>query len=204
VITITRTKVRGVESKVVLTDRVATSRHLVAVAWMPDGNVLLANDIDLDSASTLAAPADDLERQARLIEGGLAICASPDGKWVLYRAGSAGRTELMVASVRRENGSVVLGADRQRVAVQRGSRATFARGGREILLVAADGVLSSVSVGENADGLALGAPVKLFRAPTVDDAFSASPDGETLYFSFEPDATTRTLRVLGNWKARLR
>jgi hypothetical protein len=46
--------------------------------------------------------------------------------------------------------------------------------------------------------------VKLFRAPTTDETFAASPDGETLYFTFEPGAATRTFRVLGNWKARLR
>jgi hypothetical protein len=79
----------------------------------------------------------------------------------------------------------------------------WTRAARELLVFGQDGVLYSVSVEATGELLWAGAPGRLFRAPTRYLSFSASRDGERIFFRIEPGSESRTFGVLVNWRSRL-
>ncbi len=173
------------------------------VSWSADGKTIVFEqsdpktgwDLMFLAADGKSAPVPYLnapgsERQADV---------SPDGRWASYYSDESGRFELFVQSFPTP------GAKYQ---VTSGGainiKTTWAKGGKELMFLAGDGV--TVMVADVAAGTSFkaGAPRELFKLRSDNVGVDFAPDGERILVAApigEPQAPSVTIDV--NWTALL-
>jgi hypothetical protein len=131
--------------------------------------------------------------------------ASPDGRWLAWIRGGRGSGGAFISLIDPEGETPSLSPNRQRIAVESPSWLGWSRQGDELFVQAQGMTLYSLPVSADAGELQIGTPEPLFRTPSVPslDRVSVSPDGQRFYYAIEPNARSRTLRVVLNWKTRL-
>jgi serine/threonine-protein kinase len=137
---------------------------------------------------------------------------SPDGKWVAYHANDSGEFQVYV----RPFPNVSDG--RWQISPRGGSRAAWARSGRELFYLDGDGLLTVVPVQSQAAAFSVGAPTKLLTTKyhlgaTVLGldlrAYDVSPDGQRFLMIKEADGAAAAMRsasmiVALNWSEELK
>jgi serine/threonine-protein kinase len=129
---------------------------------------------------------------------------SPDGRWVAYQADESGRYEIYVRPFPD------MASARRLISTTGGTRPVWARSGRELFYLAADGALMAVPV-ETSPTLTVGAPVKLFTGPYFavlnGRTYDVAPDGERFLMIKEigsaADAAPQII-VVENWFEELK
>ncbi len=100
---------------------------------------------------------------------------SPDGRWMAYQSNESGADEVYVRPFPN------VGDGRSQISTGGGTRPAWARSGREIFYLKADGTLIGVPVEIGGGSLAAGVPKSLFRGPyfTVLNGrtYDVAPDG---------------------------
>lgn len=139
----------------------------------------------------LSSPANETQAQI-----------SPDGRWVAYTANESGRDEVYLQSF------PVPGRKRQ-VSNQGGVMPRWRQDGRELFYLAADQVLTAVSI-DGDSSIDLGPPQPLFRtklivqgseATTLPTTYAVSPDGQRFLLRAPPDDPPPAITVVLNWSS---
>jgi Tol biopolymer transport system component len=120
---------------------------------------------------------------------------SPDGRWMAYDSDESGSTEIYVQSFPTPGRKV-------RISSNGGTRPSWARGGKELLYLSGDGVLTSVPV-EAGDELRPGAARPLFKVSDLSMGGDATADGERFLLSEAAEAPHREIRLFVNWAAAM-
>ena len=127
---------------------------------------------------------------------------SPDGRWIAYTSAESGRAEVYVQGFPS-------GAKWQ-VSNEGGGYPRWSRNGGELVYLALDRTLESVSVHRSGNDLDFTAPNPLFKislpvafsGPRSDDTsypFDLTPDGRILGLAPAGESEPQTLVVLSNW-----
>jgi Tol biopolymer transport system component len=124
---------------------------------------------------------------------------SPDGRWLAYMSCETGTAEVYVEPF------PATGA-RWQISTRGGFMPHWRRGGKDLLYVAADGMLMAATI--TSDGWRRSSPVPLFRISLPDPIGSAdytvSPDGERIVVNtFIADPVVPPIDVVVNWTALL-
>jgi serine/threonine-protein kinase len=130
---------------------------------------------------------------------------SPDGRWMVYSSNESGEAQVFV----RPFPNVQDG--RTQISPSGGSRPMWAKSGRELFYIAADGAMMAVPV-QTVPAFVAGTPVKLFDGPwsTAGQAtrnYDVTADGQRFLMirdSATAAAAIRTLTVVVNWLEELR
>jgi serine/threonine-protein kinase len=118
---------------------------------------------------------------------------SPDGRWMSYTSDESGRPEVYVTSFPGAGA-------RYRVSVEGGDGAVWTRGGRELVLVSADGRVMAADVTLEG-GFHAGTPRALFRLPKDAHGVDISTDGERFIVLLPGDTQgPPPLTVLSGWQ----
>ncbi|MCM2270414.1 MAG: serine/threonine-protein kinase [Thermoanaerobaculia bacterium] len=122
---------------------------------------------------------------------------SPDGRWLAFYSRDSGSGEIEL--IRRDTPG-------RRLRVSRGAYLAVPRwrgDGGELFYLAADGWLSTVSVGAG-DPPTLGEPQPLFRVDlAVEDGFDVTADGQRFLLAGTPPSSALPIRVVLDWQAEL-
>jgi dipeptidyl aminopeptidase/acylaminoacyl peptidase len=188
-----------------------TPRRLVVVDWSHDGKVV----VFVDDAGISAIPLDDqrlpagkpfllVPRSQDPASGGM---LSPNGKWVAYAvATSEGRgAEIYVQEVMQ--GSAKPGSGpRWQVSNSGGTEPMWRADGKELFYKTLSGDFMAVDVREEAGGLKLSLPHKLFSSdvlPGSRHTYDVSADGQKflLMVGIVDNARAADLTVVVNWQA---
>ena len=141
---------------------------------------------------------------------------SPDGKWLAYHSNESGEYQVYVRSFPNVEGG------RSQVSTSGGSRAAWARDGRELFYLDSDGLLTGVSVKNSGATFSAGVPTKIlstryYSGATIGGldlrAYDVSPDGNRFLMIKDGAEANRSTEnpagmvVVMNWveelKARL-
>jgi dipeptidyl aminopeptidase/acylaminoacyl peptidase len=121
---------------------------------------------------------------------------SPDGRRVAYVSNESGIAQVYVWSFPKPE-------SRWQVSANGGARPHWRRDGRELLFVAADGMLTSVRV-DSGPAFELSQAEPISRLPGATD-FAMMPDGQRLLVQMPVDgAHANELHVIVNWRSELR
>jgi eukaryotic-like serine/threonine-protein kinase len=133
---------------------------------------------------------------------------SPDGRWLAYESNSSGPYEIYV----RPFPSVDAGE--WRISAGGGTRALWARSGKELFYVGADGVLMRVAVEAKGTTWNNGTPMKLFERRYYTGAnsgrsYDVSPDGQRFLMIKEGEGSEKTaapptLIIVQHWGEELK
>jgi len=128
---------------------------------------------------------------------------SPDGQWLAYVTDRSGRPEVVLARLIQEGSRMRLSDQRLPVSSAGGHDPEWREDGREIVYMAADRFLMSVSVTITGSAVTLGKPVPLFRvdadAGGWGSNWTANADHTKFVVVDAPQAKGQTFRVLTNW-----
>jgi Tol biopolymer transport system component len=128
---------------------------------------------------------------------------SPDGQWLAYVTDRSGRPEVVLARLIQEGSRMRLSDQRLPVSSAGGHDPEWRADGREIVYMAADRFLMSVSVTITGSAVTLGKPVPLFRvdadAGGWGSNWTANADHTKFVVVDAPHAKGQTFRVLTNW-----
>ncbi len=196
-------------------------RNQFPTSITPDGStVLLFGSSPAPEAATdiftVPISATDAKAEVLVSTRGLAFGGevSPDGKWLAYHSNESGEFQVYV----RPFPSVQ--ADRWQVSTTGGTRAAWARSGRELFYLDKDGMLTSVSVPAAGASFSAGTPVRILNTSYYSGsttlgldlrAYDVSPDGQRFVMIKENDggqtSKLASMVVVVNWveelKARL-
>jgi hypothetical protein len=133
---------------------------------------------------------------------------SPDGRWLAYESNSSGPTEIYVRPFPNVGGGQWL------VSTAGGSQPLWARSGKELFYVGADGALLRVPVEASGTTWNAGTPMKLLRGRYVTGSgtllrnYDVSPDGQRFLMINAPgtdaDAAPPALIVVQHWDEELK
>jgi len=181
---------------------VAHASRIVPNSWSPDGRHLLymnfaggrgprvwVHDIGSNPSDHLLLSTDLSAGEARF---------SPDGKWIAYVSG------YQVYVVPYPSLST-------RYAISSGQAAqpVWARDGRQLYFIAADGTLMSASLQERSDGLQVGPPQALFQTNIIQvieayTQFDVSPDGSRFLINTRIEHERQPINIIENWISGLK
>jgi serine/threonine protein kinase/Tol biopolymer transport system component len=126
---------------------------------------------------------------------------SPDGKWVAYESNESGRFEIYVQPFRGPGPKTTISR-------HGGTQVRWGRDGRELLFVAPDDQLISVSIKGHSDGtIDVGTPTPLFTAHVSNPSgnlrqeYDVARDGRFLLNALNEPLATPPLTLLLNWQA---
>jgi serine/threonine-protein kinase len=126
---------------------------------------------------------------------------SPDGRWIAFDSNASGRFEVYVRPFPNVTGG------QWQISGTGAAGPVWARSGRELFYIAADGSMMAVEV-KAANEFSASLPVKLFDASAYHfpganpgGVFDVSPDGRRFIMAKDPKATTNDIRlvVTTNW-----
>jgi Tol biopolymer transport system component/tRNA A-37 threonylcarbamoyl transferase component Bud32 len=179
-----------------------TDRPKIPTSVSPDGRLLLFSEQDAETSWDLwVLPLDhDEARPYPLLQGPFDEVAgmfSPDGRWVAYRSNESGRNEIYIVPFP--------GPGRKwQVSTEGGLWAEWRADGKEIFYQTTGGDVAALTVEARGEGLAFGAPRRLFplEAQETDFHFSPTPDGQR-FLTIEAVAgqTEQPITVVVNWTA---
>ncbi|HTS58151.1 MAG TPA: protein kinase [Terriglobales bacterium] len=170
--------------------------------WSPDGtwlsfNVQPPGDVDLDLLS-MNTP----QHQARGFRNSplreLNSAFSPDGKFLAYRSGDSGRTEVFVESL-------APGRGRWQISSHGGDEPRWRRDGKELFFVSKD-ILMSVDIQIHGDALTAGIARELFQVPTPighRNSYIVTPDGQRFLVVVPEQVGSPAPQIVLNWPALL-
>jgi len=181
---------------------VAHASRIVPNSWSPDGRHLLymnfaggrgprvwVHDIGSNPSDHLLLNTDLSAGEARF---------SPNGKWIAYSSGY----EVYV---------VPYPSLSTRYAISSGQAAqpVWARDGRQLYFIAADGTLMSASLMEKSDGLQVGPPRALFQTNIIQvveayTQFDVSPDGSRFLINTRAEHERQPISIIQNWISGLK
>ena len=174
---------------------------LVAQDWSPDGSSILCTasagkqllQLPLAGGSRLQTILDTPDRKGD-------FHFSPDGHYVVYVSNESGQDEVYVASFPTF-------AAKRKISSSGGLYPAWAKAGKEILYLAADGALMSAEI-RMGSSLVAGAPKLLFKAVGSDlGGFAVAADGNRFLIN-EPVQKTGgeepEITLLLNWAAGIR
>jgi len=181
---------------------VAHASRVVPNSWSPDGRHLLYMNFAGGRGPRLwvhdigSNPSDHPLLHTDLSAGEARF--SPDGKWIAYTSGY----EVYV---------VPYPSLSTRYAIWSGEAAqpVWARDGRQLYFIAADGTLMSASVMEKSDGLQVGAPRALFQTNIIQvieayTQFDVSPDGSRFLINTRVEHDRQPISIIENWFSGLK
>jgi eukaryotic-like serine/threonine-protein kinase len=101
---------------------------------------------------------------------------SPDGRWLAYQSDESGQFEIYVRPFPDVNG------DRVQISTAGGTRARWARSGRELFYLDSDDVLTAVAVNTSGERFSAGKPARVFERRYYSGfplgSYDVSPDGQ--------------------------
>jgi Tol biopolymer transport system component len=121
-------------------------------------------------------------------------CISPDGRWLAYESNDSGQVEIYVQSFPVPGHKV-------RISVDGGNGPGWTRGGKELLYVKGDTIMS-VPIGGGED-LNPGTPRPILTVPEGTTGGDATADGERFLLTVGPEVR-RDIRVIVNWTTLLK
>ncbi len=169
--------------------------------WSPDGRFLSATVLrnglwifPLDRAAKPWMVRSDAKAESWQSE------FSPDGRWLAYTSCESGNAEVFVEPF------PATGA-RWQISTHGGAEPHWRRGGKELLYLAADGMLMATGVSDA--GWQKSSPIVLFHISVPDligaGDYTVSPDGERLVVNtFVSDPLIPPIDVVVNWTALVR
>jgi Tol biopolymer transport system component/DNA-binding winged helix-turn-helix (wHTH) protein len=174
--------------------------------WSPDGRYLLYTKRDPQTKLDLwLVPFSDSQHGVPLLTTAAnerSAKISPDGRWLAYSSDESGRSEVYVQEF------PMLGSKRA-VSIGGGAGPSWRKDGGELFYLSPTRALMSVDV-RLKDGITLGSPKMLFRAPVPGDLSTArhyapSPDGQRFLVKVVDETADRTsITVVVNWTAGLK
>ena len=131
-------------------------------------------------------------KMPRIIVNSQRFRFSPDGKAVAFLSEESGRSEAYVAPVSQ--------GESTRISAEGASLLSWSRDGKELVYMAPDGRVVSVSV-KTAPSLEVGRPVTLFRVPAEKSwkHFELAPDGRLLAIVNEVSGNLQPATVALHW-----
>jgi hypothetical protein len=125
---------------------------------------------------------------------------SPDGRFVVYASNESGQDEVYAASFPAF-------AAKGKISSSGGRYPLWAKGGKEVLYLAADGALMSAEI-RTGSSVVADAPKLLFRTAGYDlGRFAATADGNRFLINEpvqKPEAEKSDITVVLNWAAGIR
>jgi len=129
---------------------------------------------------------------------------SPDGRWLAFVNDHTGRWEVVLAQLIDDGTRVRLNPQRLAISANGGIDPHWRADGREIIYLAPDRTLMSVSVTVTGNTVSIGKPVRLFRVPVDAGGWGASWTSNADHSKFvvvdAPNGTAQTFRVLTHWR----
>ena len=175
--------------------------NLNARAFTVDGQQLILTSVDGAVLATL----ENKQVQPLLPQSGIPNAeVSPDGRWLAYESSESGRPAIHVRPFPKVNGG------HWEISRNGGTKPLWARSGREVFYLDAEGMLTSVPV-EGTTSLTFGNPTRL-----LNRAYYSLPDGRTYdvaadgkrFLMIEPapegDLASVTMTVVVNWVEELK
>ena len=146
-------------------------------------------------------------RNERVITGPgniFALRTTPDGKWIAWESDATGRREVYL-------GPRVGTATPLRVSKAGGGSPRWSRGGRELLYMAGDGHIVSVSVqlgdapviGEQRQVSTIVNPEPFGVDPFLNTRFDVTPAGDRLIVQLPPDPRVYSMTLVQGWQSRV-
>jgi Tol biopolymer transport system component len=132
---------------------------------------------------------------------------SPDGRYLAYQSNESGRLEIYVRPFPRVNDG------RWQVSTDGGTRAVWARNGRELFFVDPANTLTAVPVQTSGTTFATGHQTKLFAMPSIASLtsprdYDVAPNGQRFLVITENGArdrnTTAGMIVVQHWLEELK
>jgi Tol biopolymer transport system component len=131
-----------------------------AMDWSPDGGFVIYQEIDPKTKLDLWALSLTDRRASTLVRTPFDeydATFSPDGQWFAYVGEASGQPEIYVQPFGG-------GSGRWQASIAGGTQPIWTSGGSELVYVALDGMIMSVSVRESGSALDLASPRPLFRS----------------------------------------
>ncbi len=163
------------------------------------GRVIVA---DAATAGGAGSRASRPERLVRPLFNGFFPEISPDGRFLAYKSGESGRDEIYVRPFPQVD------AGRWQISTMGGSRAAWARNGRELFYMDASMTLIRVPVHTSGSTFSVGNPSKVFDAtyaePNPSRHYDVSSDGKRFLMlkdmtARDPNATPASMVVVEHW-----
>jgi serine/threonine protein kinase len=181
---------------------VAHASRVVPNSWSPDGRHLLYMNFAGGRGPRLwvhdigSNPSDHPLLHTDLSAGEARF--SPDGKWIAYSSGY----EVYVVPYPSLS-------TRYAISSSESAQPVWARDGRQLYLIAADGTLMSASLMERSDGLQVGAPRALFQTNIIQvveayTQFDVSPDGSRFLINTRVEHDRQPISIIENWISGLK
>jgi serine/threonine-protein kinase len=183
----------------------------------PDGATVLLFSSISGNADIFRVPITEPNRKAELLLSGpateLGAEISPDGKWIAYQSNESGEFQIYVRPYPNVQGS------RTQVSTTGGSRAAWARNGRELFYLDGNGLLTAVSAQTIGDAFSAGVPARILNTKYFSGAslgnfdlraYDVSPDGQRFLMIKDVDAAKQTTQtqasivVVMNWVGELK
>lgn len=165
-------------------------------AWSPDGSAILFSTYEGLGSLHLLPLDEDGREPVRLAAQVSDARVSPDGEWILFDSSESGRVESYVAPLS--------GGGKTQVSSEGGSASRWGRGGREILYMR-DNMLMTVPV-EPLDGDIRMGPARPFlqvRPGGPRSFYDVSPDGERILLNTLRSEASSSITLVQNWHAAL-
>ena len=128
---------------------------------------------------------------------------SPDGRWLAFVTDRIGRYEVILARLVESGSRIRLGEQQLPVSTAGGIDPHWRADGRELLYLAPDGSIMSVSVSTTADSASFGKPLPLFRvqadAGGLGSNWTANAEATKFVVVDGPSGRGQAFRVLTNW-----
>jgi Tol biopolymer transport system component len=173
--------------------------------FLPDGHNLLFSSTRADLNSDLAiANVERPDRPSQLTSETaqeVEPAPSPDGRWLAFVTDRTGRLEVAMARLLHEGDTFRLGR-LWPISSAGGVNPFWRRDGRELVYLAADGNLMSVSVTMADEAVTLGKPTRLFRLPSNASEWTATADLTKFMIVEAPRALGQRFHFLTHWTAR--
>jgi Tol biopolymer transport system component len=179
--------------------------------WAPNGASIVGFSGDFLSGfwdSLWVMPARGGVRQPLVAHGGSDGDGrvSPDGRWLAYTEGPPGASQNLVVAYPPGWPAGAAPEGRWPVSESVCRLPRWAKGGRELIYLRADGTVVSVDVSAGSESVHFGQEHELFRAPVrpTGSVFDVSADGERFYLNALSGDDVSRLAYVTNWTAGLR
>jgi len=167
--------------------------------WSPDGKFVVFQVVDPRTKGDLwVLPMSGDRKPEPFLASPYAEVVgrvSPDSRWIAYQSDESGEPEIYVQSFPKPGHKV-------RVSSEGGFHPTWSRGGKELIYVTRDGVLTSVSV-DAGDEFRPGVERKLFKSSDLVTGVEPDADGERFLVSELAEVPHRAIRLFVNWAEAL-